>query len=117
MGKPACRNLMDSYTDTFSSKNLARYMFRLKPDQALTEIEKVYAPKSNRQSEQFKTDSIQKVRSVVSGRKWWQELYAAEKMRQNKKLHDPELIEQLKNSEHAIVREAAQEIEQKNPTP
>ena len=92
-------------------KKLIRYMFQVNPDKALSEVEKVYAPKTKRPSEQFKGDSIRKVRSVATGNQWWQELYAAEKMRQNKNLRDPELIKQLKKSKHAVVRETIQEIE------
>ena len=99
---------LESHKDN-PSKHLARYMFKLEPDQALVEVERVYAPKSAQLY--FQDDSTRSIRVVAAGGHWWEELYAAEKMKQNPKLRDPELIKQLKKSEHAIVRETIQEIE------
>lgn len=82
-------------------ERLVRYMFRVNPDKALPEVQKLYGNPG------AQTKSLQ---AAATG-EWWEQLYAAEKMRQQPKLRDSELLEQLKKSKHAVVREAAQEIE------
>jgi len=82
-------------------QRLVRYMFRVNPDKALPEVQRIYSkPEAQAKS----------LQSAVSG-EWWEQIYAAEMMRQRPKLRDPELIEQLKQSNHTVVRETIQEIE------
>lgn len=88
---------------------LIKYLYRAGDEDAVNVVGSVYGGKSVAAHAGAEKCSVE---AVVAGGNWWQELYAVEKMRQNQKLRDPELIEQLKKSEHAIVREAAQEIEQ-----
>lgn len=80
---------------------LVRYMFKLNPDRALPEVQKIYG----------KPDALAKRLQAAASGEWWEQLYAAEKMKQNPKLRDPELIDQLKQSEHSVIRETVQEIE------
>ncbi len=96
--------------------SLIKYMIRLEPDAAILALSQSYSDSTT--TAELKK-SVERTSANVLGailRKgiWWQDLYVAEKMRQNPELCDPELIEQLKESEHAVVREVAQEIEQKN---
>jgi hypothetical protein len=77
-------------------ERLVCYMFRLNPDKALQEVQKIYGdPDAQAKS----------LQDAASG-EWWEQLYAAEKMRQQANLRAPELIEQLKKSKHTVVREA-----------
>ncbi len=96
---------------------LVKYMYKKAPDAALSSMAAVYLDKDEAKAliDQVKgEDDAQAVDRLSKRPEWWAKLYVAEKMKKNPKLHDPELIEQLKKSEHLIVREAAQEIEQKN---
>ena len=82
-------------------ERLVRYMFRVNPDKALPEVQKMFSkPEAQAKS----------LQSAASG-EWWEQIYAAEKIRQRPNLRDPELIGQLKKSKHAVVREIVQEIE------
>lgn len=92
------------------SKRLVGYMIKQNPDQALAELHKLYMP-TNAMSAEYKAgNSIKGIKEIAAGGAWWEELYAAEKMYQNPKLRNPELIKQLKNSNHEIVRETIQSI-------
>jgi len=77
------------------------YMFRVNPDKGLTEVHKVYGKSGT---------EAKSLQAAASG-EWWEQIYAAEKMRQNPKLRDVELIEELKKSRSVVVRETVQEIE------
>jgi hypothetical protein len=92
-------------------KQLAGYMFRLNPDKALVELQKVYRPTKSMSAEYKEGDSIKGINEVAAGGKWWEELYAAEKMRQTPKLRDQKLIEQLKKSDNTAVLDVVHEIE------
>jgi len=81
-------------------QRLVRYMFQVNLDKALAEVHKVYG----------KSGTEAKSLQAAARGEWWEELYAAEKMRQNSNFRDVELIEQLKQSKHAVVRETVQEI-------
>lgn len=91
-----------------ASKPLIKYMLRAIPDEAMKEIQGAFTDK--RSSADHDTTG-QPLKSMVTNGHWWEELYASEKMRQNPKLRDPELIEQLKRSNHIVVRESVKEIE------
>ena len=96
------------------SEALVKCMYHRKPDAALSSMASVYLDKDEAKIlvDQIKTENdAQAVDRLSKRQEWWEELYAAEKMKQNPKLRDPELIKQLKKSEHAIVRETIQEIE------
>lgn len=92
---------------------LIDYMYEREPDVALSSIAAVYLDKDEARSlvSQLKSeDDAQAVDRMSQRPEWWAKLYAAEKMKQNPKLRDPEIIEQLKQSKHAVVRETVQEI-------
>lgn len=92
-------------------KQLAGYMFRLNSDKALAELHKLYMPTKSMSAEYKAGNSVKGINEVAAGGQWWEELYAAEKMRQNPKLRNQKLIEQLKNSNHEIVRDTIQAID------
>jgi hypothetical protein len=82
-------------------QRLVHYMFKVNPDKALPEVQKV-----------FGTPGAQaKALQAAANGEWWEQIYASEKMKQNPKLRDSELIGQLKQSPHAVVRETVQEID------
>ncbi len=95
---------------------LVKRMYVYDSEAALEGISEIYTGNAHKVAS-IEKRNIGVVKSIAKGGEWWQELYAVQKMRQSSKLRDFELIERLKKSEHPIVREAAQEIEQKNPTP
>ena len=95
-------------------RSLIKYMYTKSPDAALSSMASVYLDKDEAKAlvDQVKgEDEAQAVDRLSKRPEWWAKLYAAEKMKQNPKLRDPELIERLKQSKHAVVREAVQVIE------
>ena len=93
---------------------LVRYMYQKAPDVALSTLAKVYLDKGQAKAlvDQAKGQDEAKALDLLSKRsEWWTELYVAEKMKKNPKLRDPKLIERLKKSKHAVVRETVRKIE------
>lgn len=95
-------------------KGLIKYMYATSPDAALSNLATVYLDKDEAKVlvNQVKSeDEVQTVDRLSKRPEWWAKLYAAEKMKQNPKLRDPELIEQLKKSKNPVVSATVQEIE------
>jgi len=88
-----------------------KHLYRVGREEALDVVGSVYGGKSASPHAGTGRRGLAAVREVAARGHWWEELYAAEQMWQNPKLRDPELIEQLKKSKHAVVRETVQEIE------
>jgi hypothetical protein len=89
-------------------------MYAKSPDAALSSMASVYLEKAKAKAfvDQVKReDEAQAVVRLSKRPEWWAKLYAAEKMKQNPKLRDPELIEQLKKSKNPLVSTTIQEIE------
>ena len=89
---------------------LAKKMYVYSPEKAVGELHKMYTG-SPREISSDQGKDIEFIKSVASGGNWWEELYVSQKMHQNPKLHDPELIDQLRVSKHTVVRDAVQGIE------
>jgi len=95
-------------------RSLVKYMYAKSPDAALSSMASVYLEKAKAKAfvDQVKReDEAQAVVRLSKRPEWWAKLYAAEKMKQNPKLRDPELIEQLKKSKNPLVSTTIQEIE------
>lgn len=96
------------------SEVLVKYMYHRKPDAALFSVASAYLEKDEAKAlvAQVKAeDEAQAVDRLCKRPEWWAKLYAAEKMKQNPKLRDPELIEQLKKSKNPAVSATIQEID------
>lgn len=93
---------------------LAQHMYESAPTAALTTLAEVYLNPEQAKAlvDQVKSeDDAQSVDRLSKRPEWWAKLYAAEKMNQNPKLRDPELIKQLKKSNNPVVNATVQEIE------
>lgn len=96
------------------SEALVKCMYHRKPDAALSSMASVYLDKDEAKAlaDQIKGgDEAQAVDRLSKRPEWWAKLYAAEKMKQNPKLRDPELMKQLKKSNDPVVSATIQEIE------
>jgi len=95
-------------------QGLVKYMYETSPDAAFSCMATVYLDKDEAKTliDQVKSeDEVQAVDQLSKRPEWWAKLYVAEKMKQNPKLRDPELIEQLKKSKNPVVNATIQEIE------
>lgn len=93
---------------------LIKYMYAKSPDAALSSLANVYLDKDEAKAlvDQVKgEDEVLAVVRLSKRPEWWAKLYAAEKMKQNPKLRDPDLIEQLKKCNNPVVSATIQEIE------
>jgi len=78
---------------------------------ALDVVGDVYGDKSVELRNTHGLQGVEKIRAIAAIGDWWAELYAAEQMRNNPILRDPVVIEELKNSDHSVIRKAMQDIE------
>lgn len=95
-------------------QGLIKYMYETSPDVAFSSMATVYLDKDDAKAliDQVKGgDEAQAVDRLSKRPEWWAKLYAAEKMKQNPKLRDPELIERLKKSKNPAVSATVQKIE------
>lgn len=95
-------------------QGLVKYMYETSPDAALSSMASVYLAKDEAKAlaDQVRgEDEAQAVDRLSRRPEWWAKLYAAEKMKQNPKLRDPELMKRLKKSKNPAVSAAIQEIE------
>ncbi len=95
-------------------QGLVKYMYTRSSDTALLTMENVYLERDAAevlQREVNSKDEASLLNALSKRPEWWIQLYVAEKMEQEPKLRDLELIEQLKKSSHTIVREVVKEIE------
>ena len=92
---------------------LVKYMLSVRPEKALKEVRKIYASKEANAvvltPEELLSPSV--YRSYSSRVQWWEELYIAEKMRQNPKLRDSEVIQLLKASKNKMTLLTVSEFE------
>jgi len=96
------------------SEILVKYMYHRKADAALSSMANVYLDKDDAKAlvAQIKTeDEAQAIARLSKRSEWWAQLYAAVKMKQNPKLRDDEVIEQLQKSKNPVVSATIQEIE------
>lgn len=108
--QPGVRLYLSKHKDA-PPYGLIKYLYRAGDEDALHVVGSVYGGKSVTAYAGAERCGVASVKAVFAGGHWWEELYAVEKVKQNPKLRDPELIEQLKQSKHAVVRESVQEIE------
>lgn len=104
------REYLSKHKDT-PPYGLIKYLYRTGDEEAVDVVGSVYGDKSVPAYSGTGKRGLAAVEAVATGGHWWEELYVAEKMKQNPKLRDPDLIEQLRQSKHAVVRDAVQVIE------
>ena len=95
-------------------QGLIEHMYATSPDATLLNLAIVYLDKDEAKTlvNQVKAeDEAQAVARLSKRPEWWAKLYATEKMKQNPKLRDPELMKQLKKSRNPVVSATIQEIE------
>lgn len=90
---------------------LIRYMYRYGREKAVDAVGTVYGNEAISPHASTDKRGLAAVKDVASGGLWWEELYAAEQMKQNPKLRDPELMKQLKKSKNPVVSATIKEIE------
>ncbi|MDR0994533.1 MAG: hypothetical protein LBN38_08255 [Verrucomicrobiota bacterium] len=96
------------------SEALVKYMYQRKPDAALSSMASVYLDKSEAKNmvDQVEAgDEAQAVDRLSKRPEWWAKLYVAEKMKQNPKLRDFQLIDRLEKSKNPLVAAPIQEVE------
>jgi hypothetical protein len=114
--QPGVRKYLSKHKDT-PPYGFIKYLYRTGDEEAVDVVGSVYGDKSTPAYSGAGKRGLVAVESVAKGGHWWEELYVAEKMKQNPKLRDPKLIEQLKKSKYAIVRDSVQAIDNTNQLP
>lgn len=106
------RKYLSKHKDT-PPYGFIKYLYRTGDEEAVDVVGSVYGDKSTPAYSDTGKRGLAAVEAVARGGHWWEELYVAEKMKQNPKLRDPELIKQLKKSKSPAVNAAIQEVEDK----
>jgi hypothetical protein len=94
-------------------KGLIRYMYATSPDAALSSLATVYLDKDAAKAlvDRVKGENDAQAVDHLSQRpEWWAQLYVAEKLRKNPKLHSVHVLERIKGSDHPLVKEKVAEI-------
>lgn len=108
--QPGVRKYLSKHKDT-PPYGFIKYLYRTGDEKAVDVVGSVYGDKSTPAYSDTGKRGLAAVEAVARGGRWWEELYAAEKMKQNPKLRDPELMKQLKKSNDPVVSATVQEIE------
>ncbi|MCZ2076628.1 MAG: hypothetical protein LC130_16725 [Bryobacterales bacterium] len=108
--QPGVRKYLAKHKDT-PPYGLIKYLYRTGDEEAVDVVGSVYGDKSSPAYSGTGKHGLAAVEAVAAGGHWWEELYVAEKMKQNPKLRDPELVERLKKSKNTVVSASILEVE------
>ena len=108
--QPGIREYLSKHKDT-PPYGLIKYLYRTGDEKAVDVVGSVYGDQSAPTYSGTGKRGLAAIEAVAAGGHWWEDLYVAEKMKQNPKLRDPELIERLRKSKNPVVTETIQGIE------
>lgn len=95
--------------------SLIEFMYRVGPDGAVVAMARLHEGKTS--AEKLRKDLKVKVtvpstlESFSKSNKWWENLYAVEKMKKVRSLRSSAVIERLKKSKHPLVQKAIKQLE------
>lgn len=108
--QPGVRKYLSKHKDA-PPYGLIKYLYRTGDEKAVDFVGSIYGDKPAVTYSGTGKRGLAAIEAVAAGGHWWEDLYVAEKMKQNPKLRDPELIERLKKSKNPVVTATIQGIE------